>query len=129
MSDDSDFLDPLAGFFSGDGGAANNTPAYVSAPPDASGGSGSFLDALVPTLTNGLNATLNSTLLSALGGNSSLYSVDAYGNLVPKAAAGTNNAVYRAQNAPTGIVGNISPVAIGAIGVAVLFLVIVLVKK
>lgn len=84
----------------GDGGVANAS-SPLTLPPDASGGNGSFLSGLLPTLTNGVNATINSALLSSLGQNSSLYTVDAYGNLVPKAAAGANNAAYAATVAPS----------------------------
>ncbi len=72
----------------------------MTLPPDASGGNGSFLGALLPTLTNGVSATINSALVSSLGKNSALYTVDAYGNLVPKAAAAANNYAYNAQVAP-----------------------------
>lgn len=86
--------------FDGDGGVTNDTEPFVSAPPDASGGTGSFLASLVPTLTNGLNATINSELLNALGRGGNLYTVDANGNVVPKAAASANNAAYRAAVYP-----------------------------
>lgn len=87
--------------FSGDGGVLNNTVPYVDSPPDASGGTGSFLDALVPTLTNGLNAAINAELLNSLGKNGNLYTVDANGDLVPKSAAGANNARYEDMIAPS----------------------------
>lgn len=94
------FDDNFSDFGGSDLGVTNNTGSFVDAPPDASGGSGSFLDSLIPTLTQGLSAGLNTAVLNTLGGNSSLYTVDANGNLVPKAAAGANNAAYRAAVAP-----------------------------
>lgn len=116
----SNFFDTSNLDFSGDGGVTNNTGSYVDSPPDASGGNGSFLDALLPTLTNGLNAYANSQLLQAIGKNNSLYTVDATGSLVPKSAAGANNAAYRGLVSPVDyskyyIVGGIALLAVVAI--------------
>ncbi len=97
--DSSDFI-PNQPPVVGDGGTVNAS-SPLTLPPDASGGNGSFLASLLPTLTNGVSATINSALVSSLGQNSSLYTVDAYGNLVPKAAAAANNAAYTAQVAPS----------------------------
>lgn len=97
--DDSGSFVPSSANSPGDGGVVNSS-SPLTLPPDASGGNGSFLSALLPTLTNGVSATINSALISSLGNNSALYTVDAYGNLVPKAAAAANNANYLAQVAP-----------------------------
>lgn len=70
-----------------DSGAVNSTGPTTTAPPDASGGSGSFLYALLPTLTNGLNATLAANLNDKFGQgiSSGLATVDANGNLTYRA--------------------------------------------
>lgn len=108
-------IDPSAGYgdFSNAGGSIPNIAPDVASqgvanssspltlPPDATGGNGSFLTSLIPTLTNGVSATINTALLSSLGQNSNLYTVDAYGNLVPKAAAAANNYAYNASIVPS----------------------------
>lgn len=73
-----------------DAGVTNSTGPFTTAPADATGGSGSFLQALLPTLTNGVNAALNYELEKnfGLGSNSGLAAVDADGNLVYKGAPG-----------------------------------------
>jgi hypothetical protein len=110
-----------------DTGVANATGPIASAPPDASGGAGSFLSGLLPTLTNGLNAVLAANLNDKFGEGiaSGLATVDANGNLV-----------YKATPAPIPTTGQVlssqalsSPVLlIGGVAVA-LILVIALTKK
>lgn len=115
----------------GDGGTVNASSPLTLAP-DASGGNGSFLSSLLPTLTNGVSATLNSALVSALGNNSGLYTVDAYGNLVPKAAAAANNAAYVAQVAPVASPISTalkSPATLLVLGGAALLLILLAVKR
>ncbi len=75
-----------------DYGVTNSTPPVTTAPPDASGGRGSFLPELLNTLTNGINATLAAKLNDKFGEgiSSGLATVDSNGNLV-----------YRATPAPT----------------------------
>lgn len=70
-----------------DTGVTNGTGPVTTAPPDASGGGGSFLSGLLPTLTNGLNATLAAELNDKFGQGiaSGLATVDANGNLTYKA--------------------------------------------
>lgn len=121
----SQFFDTSNLDFSGDGGVLNNTLPYADAAPDASGGTGSFLDALVPTLTNGLNAFVNAELLNNLGKNGALYTVDANGDLVPKSAAGANNAAYRNMIAPAAN-NNSTYLLIGGVVLAVAILIVAL---
>ncbi len=100
--------------FTGDGGVVNSEGPYTSAAPDASGGTGSFLTSLIPTLTNGLNATINAKLLSSLGQNSQLYTVDINGNLVPKSAAALTNAkAYQASGVMPSAFANPSVILAG----------------
>lgn len=74
-----------------DTGVTNSTPPVTTAPPDSSGGAGSFLSGLLPTLTNGLNATLAAELNQNFGQGiaAGLATVDANGNLTYKATPAT----------------------------------------
>lgn len=74
-----------------DTGVVNSTGPVTTAPPDASGGAGSFLAGLLPTLTNGLNATLAAELNQNFGQGiaAGLATVDANGNLTYKATPAT----------------------------------------
>jgi hypothetical protein len=71
-----------------DGGVLNDTGPFTTAPPDASGGSGSFLGGLLNTLTNGVNALassrINEAVARSLGGG--IASVDDAGNVTYRAA-------------------------------------------
>jgi hypothetical protein len=110
-----------------DTGVTNSTRPVATAPPDASGGAGSFLSGLLPTLTNGLNAVLAANLNDKFGEGiaSGLATVDANGNLV-----------YKATPAPIPTPGQVvasqalsSPVLlIGSVALAFV-LVLALVKK
>lgn len=110
-----------------DTGVTNGTGPVATAPPDVSGGAGSFLSGLLPTLTNGLNAVLAANLNDKFGEGiaSGLATVDANGNLV-----------YKATPAPTPTAGQVvasqalsSPVLlIGGIALA-LVLVLTLARK
>lgn len=119
-----DFSVPQYANDPGDGGVTNAS-SPLTLPPDATGGNGSFLAQLLPTLTNGVSATINSSLLANLGGNSSLYTVDAYGNLVPKAAAAANNSAYVAQTAPVSQAASLlkSPVVLVVLGLVAALLI------
>lgn len=95
-----------------DTGVVNSTRPVTTAPPDASGGGGSFLSGLLPTLTNGLNATLAAELNANFGQGiaAGLATVDANGNLTYKATPATvpTNAsivTSRALNSPVLIMG------------------------
>lgn len=104
-----------------DTGVVNSTPPVTTAPPDASGGFGSFLSGLLPTLTNGLNATLAAELNQNFGQGiaAGLATVDANGNLTYKATPATvpSSAAVIANNALS------SPVLIfGVLGVVALIL-------
>lgn len=104
-----------------DTGVVNSTPPVTTAPPDSSGGAGSFLSGLLPTLTNGLNATLAAELNQNFGQGiaAGLASVDANGNLTYKATPATvpSSAAVIANNALS------SPVLLfGLIGIVALVL-------
>lgn len=71
-----------------DGGVVNATKPFTTAPPDASGGTGSFLRGTLDLLTNGINALasakLNTEVSKLLG--TGLATVDDEGNVVYKAS-------------------------------------------
>ena len=76
----------------GDAGVTNDTPPYTTAPPDGSGGAGSFLPGLLNTLTNGLNTLANAKISEEIGktlGQSGLAYVDDNGNVVYRGAPAT----------------------------------------
>lgn len=88
MSLDLSFAPSFTGFDQSSGsaydaGVVNGTGPTTTAPPDASGGGGSFLSALLPTLTSGLSAVTAAEINKNLGAglSSGLATVDANGNL------------------------------------------------
>jgi hypothetical protein len=106
-----------------DAGVTNSTGPSTTAPPDASGGSGSYLPAFLGVATNGLNAILAANLNDKFGQGiaSGLATVDANGNLQYKATPAQQpsaSAVVTSQALN-------SPVLIfGVVAVIVLFLVL-----
>jgi hypothetical protein len=109
-----------------DTGVTNSTPPVTTAPPDASGGSGSFLPGLLNTLTNGLNAVLAAKLNDKFGEGiaAGLATVDAQGNLVYKATpvpVPSSSQVVASQALS-------SPVLLLGLGAAALILVLALRK-
>lgn len=108
-----------------DTGVVNSTPPTTTAPPDASGGGGSFLSGLLPTLTNGLNATLAAELNQNFGQGiaAGLATVDANGNLTYKATPATvpSNAATVASQALS------SPVLLA--GIAAVIVLLLVLKK
>jgi hypothetical protein len=84
-----------------DDGVLNDTPPFTSAPPDASGGTGSFLPNLLDTLTNGINAyasvALNQSVARSLGGG--VASVNADGTVTYRGAPA--NTVGRSASVAT----------------------------
>lgn len=106
--------------YGGDYGVGNNTPPLTTAAPDASGGAGSFLQSLLPVLTQGVQATLAARLNDKYGEgiSSGLATVDANGNLVYKATpvytptAGTVVAKSALQS-PVLLVGILAAVLVG----------------
>lgn len=77
---------------SADAGVINATAPFTTAPPDASGGKGSFLPGLLNTLTSGINALanvkINEAVAKSLGGG--LAAVNADGSVTYKAAQANN---------------------------------------
>lgn len=71
-----------------DDGVLNDTPPFTTAPPDATGGTGSFLPRILDTLVNGVNAyasaRLNEQVARSLGGG--IASVNADGTVQYRAA-------------------------------------------
>jgi hypothetical protein len=69
-------------------GAVNSSEPIVDTPPDASGGSGSFLANLQGTLTSGINTLLSEKISNALSLQNArdLQAVNAVGKPAPKAA-------------------------------------------
>lgn len=109
-----------------DAGVTNASAPVTTAPPDASGGAGSFLSGLLPTLTGGLNATLAAAINDkfAQGLSTGLATTDANGNLVYKATPSptpTSGQVLTSQalSSPALLVG----------GLIVVVLVLALAKK
>lgn len=105
-----------------DGGVTNSTAPYTTAPPDPSGGAGSFLAALLPTLTNGINALAQAKISKSIGDTlgQGLATVDDNGNVVYKGSPANSapaqiSPVYAAKSFFTSVPGLI---ALG--GVAVL---------
>lgn len=98
-----------------DTGVVNSTPPVTTSPPDASGGGGSYLPALLPTLTSGLNAVLAANLNQKFGQGlaSGLATVDAQGNLTYKA---TPAPVPSAAQAATANALSSLPVILLAVG-------------
>lgn len=74
-----------------DAGVSNNTPPFTTAPPDASGGGGSFLPGLLDTLLNGVNAVVQTETSKYIGDRlgGGLASVDEYGNVVYRGSPGS----------------------------------------
>lgn len=83
-----------------DAGVINNTPPFTTAPPDATGGRGSFLAPLLDTLTQGINAFAQAKISQEISKNlgMGLATVDDEGNVVYRAAQGSN---APAQVSPT----------------------------
>jgi hypothetical protein len=109
--------------YGGDYGVGNSTPPITTDAPDASGGGGSFLQELLPVLTNGLNATLAAKLNDRYGEgiSSGLATVDQNGNLVYKATpvqVPTPNQVIASQSLS-------SPVILALAVAAVLGLIVI----
>lgn len=71
-----------------DGGVLNDTPPFTTAPPDATGGSGSFLPNILNTLASGINAfamaQANQQVARSLGGG--IAAVNADGSVTYRAA-------------------------------------------
>lgn len=105
-----------------DTGLTNSTPPVTTAPPDASGGGGSFLQSLLPTLTNGVNATLAAELNAKFGEGlaSGLATVDANGNLTYKATPAPIPTAT--QVATASAISNLPLIALAIGGVIVLAL-------
>lgn len=82
-----------------DGGVINGTGPLTTAPPDPTGGGGSFLRSLLPTLTDGINALASAKINTEVGKilGTGLATVDDEGNVVYKGAPGTPG---KAQIAP-----------------------------
>jgi hypothetical protein len=106
--------------YGGDYGVGNATPPLTVDAPDASGGRGSFLQSLLPVLTQGVQATLAAKLNDKYGEgiSSGLATVDANGNLVYKATPVTQatNATVVTQSAlrsPVVLVGLLAAVLVG----------------
>lgn len=105
-----------------DAGVINNTPPFTEAPPDASGGRGSYLGSIVDTLTNGINAfaqaKISAEISKSLGVG--LATVDDEGNVVYRGAPGSNapaqvSPAYAAKSlfsSPVGIIGLVAVVGL-----------------
>jgi hypothetical protein len=113
-----------------DAGVINSTPPFVSAPPDATGGRGSFLGNVLDTLTNGINAfaqaKISSEITKSLG--QGIATVDDEGNVVYRAAPAAD---APAQISPKyaaksffGSTAGILTIAGVAVGVVILFAVV-----
>jgi hypothetical protein len=96
-----------------DAGVTNATGPVNTAPPDVSGGAGSFLSALLPTLTNGINATLAAELNANFGQGvgAGLATVDANGNVTYKATPA--QVVTPTQRAAAGAISSLPLVLLG----------------
>lgn len=113
-----------------DAGVVNNTPPFTTAPPDASGGGGSFLNSLLGTLTNGIDAFAQAKISQTIGNSlgQGLATVDDEGNVVYRAAPGANSP---AQISPTYAAKSFfaSPIGILAIVAVAGLVVFAVVKK
>lgn len=111
-----------------DAGVINSTPPFTTAPPDASGGRGSFLEGLLDTLTSGVNAFAQAKISETIGKNlqSGLLSVDDQGHIVYKAAPSVTaaDAAKDTTQAPVSFFkttpGIVTLIVAGLAGVAVL---------
>lgn len=105
-----------------DGGVTNDTPPFTTAPPDASGGAGSFLPQLLGTLTNGISqiaaAKISANVRDTLGYG--LATVDANGQVVYKGSPATPSPaqispVYAAKSFFGSVAGMITLAGVGVL--------------
>lgn len=108
--------------FGYDGGVINSTPPYTTAPPDASGGAGSFINSLLGTLTNGIDqyaqAKISKTIGDTLGYG--LATVDDNGNVVYKGSPANSapaqiSPVYAAKSFFTSVPGMLALAGVGVL--------------
>lgn len=85
MDDESDFDDD---FGNSDGGTTNDSQP-LTVPPDPTGGTGAIDPSFLDTASNGVSASLGSSFASQVGSLVGLAAVNAAGNLVYKATAGS----------------------------------------
>lgn len=99
-----------------------NDSQPLTVPPDPSGGTGAIDPSFLDTASNGVSASLGSSFASQIGSLVGLAGVNAAGNLVYKAAAGSS---VQAVAAPVSIPGAIaaSPLKLAMVAVAVVAIV------
>lgn len=99
-----------------------NDSQPLTVPPDPSGGTGAIDPSFLDTASNGVSASLGSSFASQIGSLVGLAAVNAAGNLVYKAAAGSS---VQAVAAPVSIPGAIaaSPLKLAMVAVAVVAIV------
>lgn len=106
-----------------DGGTTNDSQP-LTVPPDPTGGTGAIDPSFLDTASNGVSASLGSGFAQQIGSLVGLAAVNAAGNLVYKATAGSS-LQYAPQ--PVSVPGGSSPsmttlLLIGAAVVAVILL-------
>lgn len=103
-----------------DGGTTNDSQP-LTVPPDPTGGTGAIDPSFLDTASNGVSASLGSSFASQVGSLVGLAAVNAAGNLVYKATAGSG---LQPPPPPVSIPGaTMSPTTIALIAVAVVALV------
>lgn len=95
-----------------------NDSQPLTVPPDPSGGTGAIDPSFLDTASNGVSASLGSGFASQIGSLVGLAAVNAAGNLVYKAAAGSS---LQPVAAPVSIPGAIvsSPLKLAMVALAV----------
>lgn len=114
MGDDTTWDDTFA---NSDGGTTNDSQP-LTVPPDPTGGTGAIDPSFLDTASNGVSASLGSGFAGQVGSLIGLAAVNAAGNLVYKATAGSS---LQAVAAPVSVPGAIaaSPVKLAIVAAAI----------
>jgi hypothetical protein len=119
MSTDTDYFDDT--YDNSDGGTTNDS-LPLTVPPDPTGGTGAIDPSFLGTAANGVDASLGSGFASQIGSLVGLAAVNAAGNLVYKATAGSAVQVPQPQ-VPVNTGFAISPTTLIIGGIALVALI------
>jgi hypothetical protein len=109
-----------------DGGTTNDSQP-LTVPPDPTGGTGAIDPSFLDTASNGVSASLGSGFASQVGSLVGLAAVNAAGNLVYKATAGSSLQIPQ-QPAAVPVASGFSSTTLILLGVGAVVLFLVLKK-
>lgn len=118
-------FDDESDYDNSDGGTTNDSQP-LTVPPDPTGGTGAIDPSFLDTASNGVSASLGSSFASQVGSLVGLAAVNAAGNLVYKATAGSS---LQPVAAPVSVPGATSPSAMTLLLIAAAVIAVIILAK